>query len=205
MSNEKKIYILLTDTGTLFTKLIKLVTKSPMNHASISFNQELSETYSFGRKNPVNPFVAGFVRENMEGSLFTKATCALYSCTVESSQYEQMYAHVKNIEENKQKYKYNMLGLFGILFNFKWERKHAFFCSQFVASVFEQNGMNLVGKPSVLTTPGDFQHSDALQLLFQGSLNRFHMQKCSKVSSKASSKASKASKASKVSQKASIA
>lgn len=35
MSNQK-IYILLTDTGTLFTRLIKLYTKKPYNHASIS-------------------------------------------------------------------------------------------------------------------------------------------------------------------------
>lgn len=47
---EKKVYLLLTDTGTFFTKLIKLYTKKPYNHASISFDSELSEVYSFGRK-----------------------------------------------------------------------------------------------------------------------------------------------------------
>ena len=40
MMIEKKVYILLTDTGTLFTKLIKLYTKKPYNHASISFDSE---------------------------------------------------------------------------------------------------------------------------------------------------------------------
>ena len=42
MMKEKKIYILLTDTGTLFTRLIKIFTKKPYNHASISFDAELS-------------------------------------------------------------------------------------------------------------------------------------------------------------------
>ncbi|MED4476449.1 hypothetical protein [Oceanobacillus caeni] len=42
---ERKVYILLTDTGTFFTKLIKLYTKKPYNHASISFDSELSEVY----------------------------------------------------------------------------------------------------------------------------------------------------------------
>ena len=55
MMIEKKIYILLTDTGTLFTNLIKLYTKKPYNHASISFDSKLSEVYSFGRKTARKP------------------------------------------------------------------------------------------------------------------------------------------------------
>ena len=62
---EKKVYILLTDTGTLFTKLIKLYTKKPYNHASISFDLELLEVYSFGRKTARNPFIGGFVKEDV--------------------------------------------------------------------------------------------------------------------------------------------
>ncbi|MFD2679180.1 hypothetical protein [Bacillus seohaeanensis] len=41
---EKKIYLLFTDTGTLFTKLIKLYTKKPFNHVSLSFDHQLTET-----------------------------------------------------------------------------------------------------------------------------------------------------------------
>ena len=49
----KKVYILLTDTGTLFTKSIKTYTKAPYNHASISFDVGLEELYSFGRKKSI--------------------------------------------------------------------------------------------------------------------------------------------------------
>ena len=59
MMIEKKIYILLTDTGTLFTNLIKLYTKKTYNHASISFDSELSEVYSFGRKTAKTHLLAG--------------------------------------------------------------------------------------------------------------------------------------------------
>ena len=62
---ENKVYILLTDTGSLLTKLIKLYTKKPYNHASISFDFELSEVYSFGRKKVENPFHGGFVKEKI--------------------------------------------------------------------------------------------------------------------------------------------
>lgn len=59
MSADPSVYIMLTNTGTLFTKLIQGYTKAPYNHASISFNRELSELYSFGRKHPANPLNGG--------------------------------------------------------------------------------------------------------------------------------------------------
>ncbi|MCM3651426.1 MULTISPECIES: hypothetical protein [Metabacillus] len=52
-----EIYIILTDTGTIFTNMIKMYTKQSLNHASISFTKNLSTTYSFGRKNVNNPFI----------------------------------------------------------------------------------------------------------------------------------------------------
>lgn len=55
MVDDQSVFILLTNTGTLFTKVIQGYTRAPYNHASISFNRELSELYSFGRKNPNNP------------------------------------------------------------------------------------------------------------------------------------------------------
>src|SRR5690554_467422 len=62
---EHHIYILLTDTGTLFARLIKRFTDAPYNHASIAFDAELKELFSFGRKNPTNPWDVGFVEENV--------------------------------------------------------------------------------------------------------------------------------------------
>ena len=63
MERDVSVFILLTNTGTLFTKVIQSYTKAPYNHASISFDRELSELYSFGRKHPSNPFDGGFVVE----------------------------------------------------------------------------------------------------------------------------------------------
>lgn len=48
MVEEGKIYLLLSDTGTVLTKLIKTYTKMPYNHASIAFDSKLREVYSFG-------------------------------------------------------------------------------------------------------------------------------------------------------------
>ena len=52
----KKIYIVLTHSGTALSKIIKGFTKDEFSHVSISLDKELNEMYSFGRLNPYNPF-----------------------------------------------------------------------------------------------------------------------------------------------------
>src|SRR5690554_5588184 len=87
---EKTFYIILTDTGTFFTRMIKLYTKKPYNHASISFDSILKDVYSFGRKTPRNPFIGGFVKEDITGGIFKQARCAIYSCTATEEQIDRM-------------------------------------------------------------------------------------------------------------------
>ena len=77
--NEAKVYLLFTNTGTMFTKLIQLYTKYPLNHVSISFDEQLEELYSFGRKKPYNPFIGGFVKEQVSEGLLKRAYSEVYS------------------------------------------------------------------------------------------------------------------------------
>ena len=53
----KKIYIVLTYSGTPLAKIIKLYTKKDYSHVSISLDKKLTKMYSFGRINPYNPFI----------------------------------------------------------------------------------------------------------------------------------------------------
>jgi hypothetical protein len=55
MTLSKDIYIVLTGTGTAFSGFIRWFTKADLNHASIAFDSELREVYSFGRKKMYNP------------------------------------------------------------------------------------------------------------------------------------------------------
>ena len=78
----KTIYIVLTDTGTLLSKAIGMYTRTDLNHASIAFDEQLTEMYSFGRKQRHNPFIGGFVKENAADGIFRDATCAVFSYVV---------------------------------------------------------------------------------------------------------------------------
>lgn len=170
---KQQIYIVLSDTGTLFTRLIKLYTKKPYNHASISFDHHLEETYSFGRKSAGNPFIGGFVKENTQGSLFNQADCAIYSCTVTNIQMKRMKHYVHRIEANKHLYKYNFLGLFALLINKQIKRDRAFFCSQFVATLLDRCDVIHFDKPLTFVTPYDLQAAPKVKLIYQGKLAEY--------------------------------
>nr|WP_245350181.1 hypothetical protein [Cytobacillus eiseniae] len=157
----------------MLTKLIKTFTKYPLNHASISFSRELDTVYSFGRKRENNPFIGGFVKESLEGELFQKANCAIYSCSVTKFEYEQMLLAIRQIENRQHSYKYNFLGLFGVLFNKRIDREHAFFCSEFVATILNNGGISIMSKHPSLVKPNDLASCKKFDLLYEGSLQSY--------------------------------
>ena len=65
-SNYENIYIVLTQTKTYPARAIRLYTQEPYAHASIAFDENLEEMYSFARRGVYNPFNAGFIREDID-------------------------------------------------------------------------------------------------------------------------------------------
>jgi hypothetical protein len=157
MMMEKQVYLLLTNTGSFLTKLIKLYTQKPYNHASIAIDSQLSEVYSFGRKTVRNPFIGGFVKEDVKAGLFKQADCVIYSITVTEEQIQKLNHMFKKFEAKKKDYRYNFLGLFGVMFNIPIKRKNAFFCSQFVAFLLKESNIIDFDKPLSLITPMIFK------------------------------------------------
>ena len=170
---EKEIYLLLTDTGTILTRLIKSYTKKPYNHASIVFDTELVEVYSFGRKTAKNPYIGGFVREDIHSVLFKQADCAIYSLTVTNDEFQKMYQYIQKMAVKKECYRYNFIGLFGVLFKKPIKRKNAFFCSQFVASVLKESNVINFEKDLSLVEPSDLPYSANFQLIYEGRLKDY--------------------------------
>ncbi|MCL1989596.1 MAG: hypothetical protein FWG67_01775 [Defluviitaleaceae bacterium] len=165
-----RIYILLTQTTSVLTKVIKFCTKTPYNHASLAFDARLEYTYSFGRVNPNDPLIGGFAHERLDAGVFKDATCQLLSLDVTPEQYAKMRERVAYIEANQLKYKYNFIGLFGIPFNFNLNRKYAYFCSQFVSQVLQEVGLFPEDFPSHLVKPTDLVEHVNLKVEYQGSL-----------------------------------
>ncbi len=111
---EKHVYIVISQTGTLLSRFLKLVTKAEYNHASISLVPDLSTMYSFGRKNPYNPFWAGFVTESARFGTFkrfSKTRIVVLDIAVSEEQYLAISRRIQIMTMLKQHYHYNYLGL----------------------------------------------------------------------------------------------
>lgn len=169
----KTIYIVLTDTGTLLSKAIGVYTRKDLNHASIAFDKELTEMYSFGRKQRYNPFIGGFVNENATTGIFRNANCAIYKLDVTEEMYEKMRERVLAFERKKELYKYNFIGLFAVALNVELKRKHAYFCSQFVATIMNEADVKLFSVSPNLVKPEHFSETASFQTVYEGSLQTY--------------------------------
>lgn len=116
----KKIYIVLTHTGTILSQIIKKYTKDEFSHVSISLDIELKEMYSFGRLNPYNAFWGGFIHEYIDKGTFKRfynTKTKIYSLEITEEQYENLRNNIKQIQLNKEDYTFNTLGLFAVGFS----------------------------------------------------------------------------------------
>lgn len=167
---ERELFLLFTDTGTWLSRAIKIFTKKELNHVSISFSEDLKTVYSFGRKQPRNPFIGGFVLEDVKAGFLAKSQCAIYRQEISKSDYERMISIIREIEANQEMYRYNFIGLFGVLLHVQINRRSAFFCSQFVATVLKESASFSINKPVCFITPADLRCQRGLELIYKGEL-----------------------------------
>lgn len=170
---NKMVYVLLTDTGTLLTKLIKWYSNAPYNHVSIVFDEKLDEIYSFGRKYPRNPLIAGFIREDVYFGTyryFFHTRCLLLKIDVTSIEYIRIRNVIQSFNNNKDIYSYNLLGLVGVAKGHPINQRNKCFCSQFVAEVFEKSYLNLWDRSPALVAPDDFLMHPRFELVYEGRL-----------------------------------
>ena len=172
----KNIYIILTQSGTLFSKAIKLHTRDPYNHASISFDKNLEIMYSFGRKHRYNPIDTGFIEENFNRGLFPyfpNARCCILEIPVTDEEYKLMNCVVEEFYARKDHYRYNLIGVISYIFGLGLARKDHFFCSQFVSYILSNT--NKWKSVHTLTKPMDFLKIPNKKIIFEGSIVAFNM------------------------------
>lgn len=173
MKDTRTIYLLFLSTGTLLSKAIDLYTKTQLNHVSIAFDEGLNEVYSFGRKQPYNPFIGGFVKEAVTEPFFNQSMCAVYKIEISIEQYSALRQHLQMIESMQHLYRYNFIGLFGFILNKEIKRTHAYFCSQFVATMLQAIDVYPKDKQAGLTRPDDLRMWQELELIYMGTLQDY--------------------------------
>lgn len=169
----KTIYILLTRSGTLLSKLVYSVTGANYTHASLAFDEDLSCLYSSTRKNGYTMFPAGPSREYLDRGVFRlrpEAPCALYALEVSEEAYIRARRRANHMMAHGKLYRFNVLGLVLCAMHIRWQRRRHYFCSQFVSDVLEKSGALELPKDSTLMHPNDYPLLPQLKCLYKGRL-----------------------------------
>lgn len=170
----KKIYFVLTYTGTILSMIIKTYMKDEFAHVSLALDKELKQMYSFGRLNPYNPFIGGFVHEGINKGTFKRfknTKAHIYSMEVSEEQYNKIIETIKRIEKQKKKYKFNSIGLFAIGLNLRIKRKNTFYCAEFVKYVLEKSGIE--NNLPEMVRPENFKNLKNIELEYSGKLREY--------------------------------
>jgi hypothetical protein len=171
----EKVFVVVTHTGTILSRIIKKITKNEYTHVSISLDEELNYMYSFGRLNPYNPFIGGFVHEGINFGTFKrfKATKAsIYAIDVTSKQYLSAVANIRNIERNKEKYHFNVIGLIAVAFKKKLAPEKSFYCAEFVKYILNESGIE--NNLPEIVKPEDFKKLPNSKLIYKGKLRKYN-------------------------------
>lgn len=166
---ERTIYILLTRSGTWFSRLIHFATQDRYTHASIGLDGPDGPFYSFARKYRHLALPAGLVEEQV--TIYRRAVpCCLYELTVREETYLRLRQRLRSMYVQREEYHYSVLGVFACYFNLSLRRQHHYFCSQFVADLLENCGAIELPKPPTLLRPSDFCSVKGLRPIHQGLL-----------------------------------
>ena len=171
----KTIYILLTRSGTLLSKLVYAATGASYTHASMAFDAELSCLYSSTRKNGYTMFPAGPSKEYLNKGVFRlrdNAPCALYALEVSDEAYSHALHRAEEFMRHSEEYSFNILGLILCALHIRWQRRRHYFCSQFVSEVLEQSGALALPKDSTLMHPQRLPPAAPAEVPVQRTLSR---------------------------------
>ena len=171
--NEKKIYIVLTQTYTTIARIIKSITKDKYSHASISLDIKCNNMYSFGRKYIYYPFYGIFLKEDLRKGLFIRnknALVVIYEIKVTKKQYNKIKDKIKEIELNNKGY--NIIGLLLAHFRVKLHRRK-YYCSEFVYEVLSNKEIEIYNKENTLFKPEELITNNRFVKIFEGKIRDY--------------------------------
>ena len=165
----KNIYILLTHSGTIPSKLVKIYTRNKYSHVAISLKKELNEFYSFGRKKLYNPFNGGFIIESKNSKFykrFKNTKCMVLKLRVTEEQYKEINLLIDKYKNNINIYKYDFLGVLFRILRIKINRKNHLYCTKFVREVLEVT--NIYSFKNKFVSPDEFINIPNIEVIYTG-------------------------------------
>lgn len=180
-SGEPAVFVVLTQTGTILSRILHVVTGDAYNHASISVDDSLQTLYSFGRLHPYNPVWGGFVQESPSSGTFgrfagTKAK--VLRVPVTRQQYQQIKRHLEQMYQDRQRYHYNYLGLMLAFFHLAYQKEDCYYCSEFVKDVLVRYQITREDAFGKIVKPIELLELSGSQEIYSGILSAYSVASC---------------------------
>lgn len=173
---KDKIYIVLSQTGSIVSRILKIVTGAKYNHSSISLSEDLDTMYSFGRIQTYNPVWGGFVQESVRyGSFkrFSNAEVVVIEIPVEKEVYLKMQEYLDEMYSEKRKYKYNYIGLFLAAIPICYHSENHYYCSEFVREILIRFHIAQKEQFEGVVKPIQFLENFQEQVIYSGKLKNY--------------------------------
>ncbi|MBQ9765523.1 MAG: hypothetical protein IJW18_04955 [Lachnospiraceae bacterium] len=140
MENKKYVYVVLSQTPTKFGRLIRNRTNTKYNHASISFDENMEQLYSFGRAQHSVPVKAGLVKEFRERFSLNQidyVACKVYKIPVSKEDYYHGLEIVNDIMSDPDGYLYNLFSVLTYPMFHGFSTYKTFTCVEFTAHMLK--------------------------------------------------------------------
>ncbi len=178
MVKEKpeQIYIVITQTGTVLSRILKFITGADYNHVSIGLSGDLQAMYSFGRKHPYNPFWGGFVTESPNFGTFKRfrnTEAIILALNIGQAKHQQITDMINEMILNRKKYHYNYVGLLFAAFNIYIKGKNRYYCSEFVKYILSEHNIEGSDKLSDIVKPISFMDIPCTKQIYSGRLKDY--------------------------------
>lgn len=154
----KKMYLILMNSETVFSKFLRLFTKNYYNHVAFTFDDDCNRMYTFARWVTWLPLFSGFEIENINKGVLKKkpqTECLIHEIWVSDREYEEINAKMARfLASPRIKHWYNFFALPCIQFHWPYRSRNSFVCSTFVAYILSDI-LNFKKKYSYVT-PNDY-------------------------------------------------
>lgn len=149
MKEQRYLYVVFSSTPYKMGRFLRIVTHGIYNHVAVSLDSELNTLYSFARRYRNTPFFGGFVRETpmryrYHGRVARVQVCAL---PISEEQHREIREHLLAMEEEAEKYLYNLISALCALLHLRVRIRDAYTCVEFAADLLSRFGVCRELKP----------------------------------------------------------
>lgn len=173
---DKEIFLVLSQSGSFLSRILKVVTRYEFNHISISLNSNLDPMYSFGRRQPYNPFWGGFVKEYLwKGTFyrFPSTKCQILKLSVSPEQHSALFNFLETMYQSRKQYGYNFVGLCFAGLNIPRPSNKKFYCSEFLRALLLQFEIPGAKDMPVIAHPCHFLDFQGVESVYYGLLRDY--------------------------------